>query len=145
MRNKTGFIYTLLFVGIIIFLCLISCTKEDEPQPTPQPSVEQDQNLLGSWAQDSSKMDGSQTGYSTEPDSIHITPEFLKKVSYMNYGTPYQSKTTSKDNWTTKGDSLILSSNGVEGNHYWYGVQGNTLKLYLKSKYSNNVQYFYHR
>lgn len=145
MRNKTGFVYTLIWVAIILLLA-VSCKKEEEVKKQQQTTTEQDANLFGAWAQDSSKMDGSVTAISTEPDSLYITAASYKKVTYWNYGTAYESKVTSTDQWTTKGDSLFLSQQGVEGNHYQYVVTDSTLMVYLNAQSSNNnVKYFYHR
>lgn len=144
-REKLAVFMLIVFAA---FICgvLFGCNKEQAPEPAkPIIEVEQDQSLFGGWSQDSSKMDGSVTAYATDPDSVYITPQWFKKVSYWDYGTSYQSKLTSQDSWVTSGDSLFLNTNGVEGNHYQYTVDGNTLTLYLNSHHSNDVKYFYHK
>lgn len=146
MRNKTGFVYTLIWVAIIILLSTVSCKKEDKAEKKQQQTTtEQDLNLLGAWAQDSSQMDGSIMIPAMEPDSLIITTAMFKKISYWNYGTSYESKVTTTDQWETKGDSIFLNQQGVEGNHYQYFVTDSTLMIYLNAQSNNDVKYFFHR
>lgn len=137
MKNKSLFWFVVICWAIIIFT---SCKKEKTAQPkNEQPPIEQDAALIGTWASDSSRMDGGSVSIKTG-DSLYVSSAKFKKVTYIGL-----SKIVDNNEWKTVGDSLLLSSAGYDGNHYKYSIAGSTLMLYLNSQVSSDIKYYFHK
>lgn len=158
-----------LFITAIAITALVACKKKDDATVTPSsPTTQQDANLIGSWAQDSSKSDGAKTSQTdtavhsggfivinTILDSLYISKDALVQIntqkSRPNGITTYTNIYTSQCNWQTAGDSLFesvsVAGKTANSNHYKYTLSGKTLDLYLKCTACDgyNIHYWYHK